>query len=137
MRPWSFLLVYGFCDRWTFFFYQKDDDDDKAHETEALSTRKKDRTPSYIRIEPAFGIAEGTLWAFEAEFSLAPLFLRSRINDCLWACLPAILPTYSPWAFTNLISTYSRFLRPDTTHSKRTLCASLAATTTMEQGRGA
>ena len=68
-------------------FYQKSDDDDKAHETEALSIR--------IRLSPSTQgqnqlcardavVTKGSLWAFEAEFSLASLFAELYVyNDYL------------------------------------------------------
>ena len=104
-------------------FYQKSDDDDKAHETEALSIRIRLSPSTQGQNQPYARdaiVTKGSLWAFEAEFSLAPLFAELYVyDDCLWAC--PVCDTYLPMACpTSLYEPYIylfRFLRPDTTHS--------------------
>jgi hypothetical protein len=78
-------------------------------------------------IEPPLGIT--------ADFSLAPPFC-AELHRQLLSGLP-YPPNTSLSASINSISTYSWFLCPDIMHSNRTLYASLAATTAVEQGRGA
>jgi hypothetical protein len=85
MEPWrgvrscDYVVVRRLADRLS-------DDDDKTHGTEALplelktdSFAYKERTsfrPQLLRRLHCVA-AGSTLWAFEAEFSLAPLFYRA------------------------------------------------------------